>query len=117
MMISASILTTRGTTFPIDVQTGDDPDVLALGAVRIVPGNLRGTVKAIIAGNEEVEHSLGRTIGPMASGDTLTSTDPRFALEIERVLDGQPLHRLETPGVVSMHDRYESPRQYAILSN
>jgi hypothetical protein len=87
-MIHASILTTRHTTFGIDVLEGDEPD--ALGAARIVPGNLRGTVKAIIVGNDEMERSLGRTLGPMASGDTLTSADPRFKAEVLRVAGVKP---------------------------
>lgn len=108
-MITGHILTSRGTTFDIDVLIGDEPD--ALGAARIVPGNVSKAVKAIIVGQREFERENGKVLGPMASGDTMTSTDPRFEQEVLRVL-GVSNAPACFKAVVPMHDRYESQAQY-----
>jgi hypothetical protein len=111
-MIHARILTTRGTTFDLDVLEVNEPD--QLGAARIVPGNTPGTVKAIICGQAEFEAERGATLGPMHNGDTITSTDPRFLATIETVLGVR--HGAVAHAVVALHDRYETPAQYALLS-
>lgn len=89
----------------IDLLTDGEPD--QLGAARIVPGNLPGTIKAIIVGNDDMHPGC---VGPMMDGNFLHSSDSRFAAECERVLGARFY------GAVALHDRYETVGQYADLS-
>lgn len=71
-----------------------------LPTLQIVPGNVAGSLKAIpVLGWEAAAEIRGKTVGPMFGGSFVWSTDSRF-----RKISEYP---------VPIHDRYETPEQYA----
>lgn len=79
-------------------------------AVLLVDGPAAGTrwnpiiVPAVKVGDEWVPERREGIIGPMAGGNFAGTSDSRW----NRRVDGR--------GVVSVHDRFETPAEYAILS-
>ena len=51
-----------------------------------------------------------KTVGPMAGGAYVASSDSRFSEAVEKLL-GHTFY-----GAVALHDRYETPEQYRTLS-
>ena len=82
-------------------------------AVTIERGNSSGTIIAVpVLGPDPA-----KSVGPMASGAYLATSDSRFRTEVERVLNtwGQDRHA-RFYGAVALHDRFETPEQYRALS-
>lgn len=72
--------------------------------VQIISGNLPNTWKAIpVLGWEAAAEIRGKMVGPMFGGCFVYSSDSRFASVFG--------------GPVPLHDRYETPAEYASLSS
>jgi len=74
-------------------------------AVTLEEGNLYGTVVAV-----PIAYPEGVTVGPMASGAYIATSDSRFRREVEKML-GHTFY-----GAVPLHDRFETVDQYNALS-
>jgi hypothetical protein len=91
-------------------------------AVMLVKGNLAGTVKAVAAEAFEVngivqyrEAKPKGSVGPMAGGCFIDTSDSRFGEAIAQIL-GDHSTPAAVYGPVALHDRYETPAQYEALS-
>lgn len=85
-------------------------------AVMLVQGNVAGTVKVVPAALATADGEYlplvrdgDKTVGPMMGG-CYVSGDSRFTEAVERLLG----HRFY--GAVPLHDRFETPAQYEMLS-
>jgi hypothetical protein len=107
-MITATLIA-QGARQRIDVLTADEPD--ALGAIRIVRGNVPNAIKAIIVGNDDLHTGF---CGPMFDGSLLTGYSDLKA-ECQRVMR-ESWGCDWTGDAINVHDRYESPADYARLS-
>jgi hypothetical protein len=82
-------------------------------AVMLVPGNLRGTVKAVPAvpiGDGYVPMAPADMIGPMDGGTYVATSDSRFGDKIAELCG------VRFYGAVALHDRYETQAQYDALT-
>ena len=80
-------------------------------AVMLVPGNLRGTVKVVGAVEEHgdwIEDYSLVSVGPMFGGTYVATSDSRFA-EAIRAITGN------YENIAPLHDRWETPAQYAAM--
>ena len=90
-----------------DVLISDiDPDLLDR-AVEIVARNIGGST---IFHVEPVQPVNSNSVGWMAGGSYVTTSDSRFSQEAQRV-GGQRFY-----GAMAFHDRQETPAQYRSLS-
>lgn len=86
-------------------------------AVLLVAGSRAGIAKVIPA----VEHENGQggwaalsdpgSVGPMMGGCYVASPDSRFATAVEAIVGGRFY------GAVPLHDRFETPAEYAAYSD
>jgi hypothetical protein len=88
-------------------------------AVMLVKGNLAGTVKAVAAEVFEVngithyrEAKPKGSVGPMAGGCFIDTSDSRFGEAVAQVVLGDHSTAAAVYGPVALHDRYETPAQY-----
>lgn len=108
-MITATLIA-QGARQRIDVLTDDEQ--AALGAIRIVRGNVPRSIKAIIVGNDDLHVGY---CGPMFNGSLLTGYGDLKA-ECQRVMF-ESWGCDWTGDAVNVHDRYETPAEYAALSS
>lgn len=84
-------------------------------AVLLVPGNVMGTAKIVPAiqtiGDAWVENHPSGSVGPMMGGCYVATSDSRFSRAVKDVTG----NRLWS-GAVPLHDRFESPSQYNMLT-
>lgn len=107
-----AILVLEDSSIPGNIPiSGEAPGSFDLPLIVLTAGPL-GTVRAQRADINGVPVASGgdKTVGPMAGGSFVASSDSRFSEEVARVL-GRRFY-----GAVSLHDRHESPAQYEALS-
>lgn len=89
----------------INVEGPFDPTPEA-PAVRLVRGNIWGSVKIVV----EDDDSRGpERVGPMFGGTFVATSDSRFADAVDKLIGTRG-------GAVALHDRYETAAEYARYS-
>lgn len=85
-------------------------------AVLLVPGNLPNTVKVVPAiqtiGDAWVEDHPSGSVGPMMGGCYVATSDGRFSKAVKDMTHSV----MWAGGAVPLHDRFETPAQYNMLS-